>query len=304
MIEKDNGKIAFGMRTQRFASGFWRSNENTRAFGYRLWSPYVKINVFPKRFKKDWTGQLKAEWFFIRGKIQKAPESFETQNYPVRFNNLPNQGEANAVRFTLDTRKKMVRSTLNIKSDLQSGEFLDWGLMWQNEATFDYIYRGKGKRHLTTRVYFGMTNGEIPLHAAGQNGLNDYLFDGQMLGRSEFEGLLSRQYINTQGGLFLPAGRSFASNDFLFSARTAWDIPISLPINIYAGVATSDNLYVGTAGIGLPLIRSIFEVYIPLIHVDENGWESLHEGVYLRDLISFQLNLDLANPFNLVKKLQ
>lgn len=304
MIEKDNGQIAFGMRAQQFASGVWNSSSSNRIFGYRLFSPYIKINVFPRRFKKDWTGYFKAEWFFLNGKIQEASDEFELYSYPVRYNNLPNQGEANTVRFIFNTNKKMVRSSLNLKSDLQSGEFQDWGLMWQNEATFDYIYRGKGKRHWTTRAYIGITNGEIPLHAAGQNGLNDYLYDGQMLGRSEWSGLLSRQYLNTQGGLFMPGNKSFSSNDVLFSIRSAWDIPMRLPINIYAGAAASDSFYVGTAGIGLPIVRSIFEVYIPLLHMDSNGIESLTDGVFFRDLISFQLNLDLANPFNLVKKIQ
>jgi hypothetical protein len=84
--------------------------------------------------------------------------------------------------------KKMIRSRLDLKTDIQSGELLDWGIMLQNEATFDYIYRGKGKRHWSTRAYVGLTNGEILLSASGQNGNNDYLYEGQMLGRTEFTG--------------------------------------------------------------------------------------------------------------------
>jgi hypothetical protein len=305
MLEKDNGQIAFGARTQRFASGIQQTPTSSQIYGYRLWSPYIKINVFPRRFKKDWTGYFKAEWIFLRGKLQKETNDIELHDFALYYTEPRNEGEMNIVRFTFNTEKKMVRSSLNLKSDLQSGEFNSWGLMWQNEMTFDYIYRGKGKRHWTTRAYFGLTNGEVKLSAAGQNGTNDYLFDGHMMGRQETSGLLSRQYLNTQGGLFLPSGSFLYSNDGLFSIRTAIDAPIRLPVNIYAGMALDGEFnYIGTAGIGLPIVRNIFEIYLPLVHMDENGVKSLTDGVYFRDLIGFQLNLDLANPFNLVKKIQ
>ena len=304
MLEKDNGKVAFGMRTQRFAFDKVSGTNQTFVYGYRLIAPYVKVNLFPKRFKNDWKGHLKAEWFFLRG-TQSSNDGFaELNSYTLYVTPNRSRGEVNVFRMQMDARKKMLRSSLAFKSDLQSGEMLDWGIMWQNEATFDYIYRGKGKRHWTTRAYVGNTNGNITLSAAGQNGQSDYLFDGQMLGRGENTGLLSRQYLPTQGGLFLPSGTNFSSRDKLFSISTQLDIPLKMPIAFYMGAAYAEQeKYAVTGGIALPLVRSIFEVYIPLLHVNPQGNQSILDGVYFRDLISFQLNLDLANPFNMIKKL-
>jgi Peptidase family M1 domain len=304
LIEKDNGKVAFGLRAQRFAFANYYSGDQHHVRGYRLYSPFVRLNIFPKRFKKDWTGHVQAEWFFIRGKLSNN-DDIRLNDYTISINDLPNNGEANVFRFLGRANHKMIRSNLALKSEIQSGEFLDWGILSQSEAIFDYIYRGKGKRHWTTRAYLGISNGEIVLHASGQNGNSDYLYEGQYLGRSEYTGLLSRQYMASQGGLFLPNGHNLLSSKTLFSVRSQWEIPAKFPVALYSGAALhSSQNYIVTAGVAFPIIRNIFEVYLPLIHGDKNGIESLHESVILRDLVSFQLNLDMANPFQLIKKLQ
>jgi hypothetical protein len=303
-VEKDNGKIAVGLRAQQFASSNFYIHDKQIIQGYRLFSPFVRINLFPKRFKKDWSGELKMEWFFLSGKRKKEGE-ISLHSYSLDFAHSDNHGEVNVYRMQADVKKKYLRSALTIKSDLQSGEFLDWGIMLQNEATFDYIYRGKGKRHWKTRGYIGLTNGELALNASGQNGNSDYLYDGTMLGRSATMGILSRQYLATQGGLYLPKNSNFISKKALFSLQSQWEIPIRLPIALYAGVAASaSDRYVGTAGIAFPIARNILEFYLPLFHLDPTGIESLHDQVYFRDLIGFQLNLDLANPFYLHKRIQ
>jgi hypothetical protein len=95
------------------------------------------------------------------------------------------------------------------------------------------------------------------------------------------------------------------SSEILISLRSQWEVPFRLPLAIYAGAAAAgQDRYVITGGLALPVIRNIFEVYIPLIHGDRVGFESLHEKELFRDLITFQLNIDMANPFNLIKKLQ
>jgi Peptidase family M1 domain len=303
LIEKDNGKVACGIRAQRFAFSNFYIKDTHHILGYRLISPFVRINIFPKRFKKDWTGFIQAEWFFIRGKFSRN-QGIELQSFAISANNLPNQGEANVMRIQGKASKKMLRSRLDLKTDLQSGELLDWGIMLQTEASFDYIYRGKGKRHWSTRAYIGLTNGELPLSASGQNGNNDYLYDGHMLGRTEYTGILSRQYLPSQGGLFLPSGADLQSREMLISLRSQWEAPFRLPLALFAGAAAvNQERYILTAGIALPIIRNIFEVYVPLVHGDRHGIESLHEKVLFRDLITFQLNIDMANPFNLIKKL-
>lgn len=324
-LETYNGRMGFGIRAQRFAYETIGSDDSLSVYTYRLISPYLRIKLFPNRYKKDWSGELRAEWIMIGGRLKN--ESTSLYGEYTSFESKPNvsygkDGDIHHIRVTASVKKKMLRSELRIQSTVEAGEYTDYGLMHQHTVNYDYIYRGKGKKKIRNRLYFGQSNG-FTMYAAGQRtGIGhsvtstasivgqDYVYDALFLGRSESDGLLSQQIHRTQGGLAAPT--TLGANMILTSLNTEFDLPVKFPIGIYGGIALMQNkdlvkrntvnwTNAWNAGVSLPLIRNVFQIYVPLVYS-----QNIENGIQLKNLdftntILFELNLKLCNPLDLMR---
>ncbi len=332
-MEYNNGRIGVGVKGQRFAISTFPYNDNNYVRSYDVISPFIKFMLFPDRLQKDWRGDVEVAYFTI-GELLKNDNSklFGDYNqiYPV-FGKGP---RISHLRIRANLIKKMVRSEFRLQSSFEGGEYTNWSVFQQHTATFDYVYRGKGKKKIKSRLYYGNGDG-FYLNAAGQYGgvrydgnsprnqiAGDYVYDGLFLGRSEATGFLSQQFLRTQGGLAAPTQQS--ANKSLSSFNIEIDTPVKFPISLYGGIAllknykevatsngtentantTNDKTRVlWNAGVSLPAVPGIFQIYIPLLYSSNIRDEIKGRDLKFKQTIMFELNLNLMNPMELINKI-
>jgi len=182
----DNGKFAIGVRAQRFSF----DDLGNLDFSYAFVRPYVQLNLVPNRIKKDIKASVGFEYMLVANnlpiyrRIEKGGPFVPTiEKVNHHFG-----------RTRFDFSKKMLRSEIRWSSfvDVRQVGFSGRNTFThQHTLKYDYIYRGKGKKAVRTRLFYGYADHRGLLYTAGQTGLNDYGYDGLFLGRSESEGVLS-----------------------------------------------------------------------------------------------------------------
>ena len=108
-------------------------------------------------------------------------------------------------------------------------------------------------------------------------GANDYLYDDTYFGRSEREGMASQQISMREGGLKIPtyflASPIGRNDNWLAALNVKTDLPIKLPIRLFADVATFANAsqlnpnqskILFDAGVEVHF-KDIINIYIPLV---------------------------------------
>jgi hypothetical protein len=210
---------------------------------------------------------------------------------------------------------------------VEVGDFTNMNIMHQHTLDHEWVYKGKGAKKIRTRLYAGLGNG-FYLNATGQyggvrsnndspgNGLRgDYLYEGLFLGRDQQTGLLSQQFMRTQGGMAAPTTQS--ANGFLLSLNTEIDVPFKLPLGIYGGIAalknTSDtanirptNTDVRTlwnAGVCVRVIPNVLKVYVPIVYSQSIQDEVNSRSLNFAQSILFEFNIDGMNPFKIAENI-
>lgn len=332
-IEYDDGKFGFGIRGQRFAQATFPYDDNKHVVSYDVIAPYIQAKLFPDRMLKDWSGKVKVTMFSL-GQMIKNEDSKFVGDYTQIYPDYGKGPRVAHVRIEANVKKKTPRSEFTLSSTFEGGEYTNFGIAHQHALSHDWVYRGKGSKKIHTRLYYGGGDG-FYYNAAGQYGgmrydknspendiPADYAFDGLFLGRNETSGLLSQQFLRTQGGLAAPTQQS--ANGHLTSVNVEIDAPIGLPISFYAGAAilknrkdalNADIEIPGTvntnraqrtlwnAGVAFPLIPDIFKVYMPLVYSSDIKDEVNARNLSFGETIMFELRLEMANPFSLVKKI-
>lgn len=323
-IEYNNGTWAAGVLARRFgiATSVLDAEEAVRS--YDVLNPYVHYKMFRSRTAKDWSGSVRLSYFTIA--------EWYKENRKPKFNDflyIP-QGTDKTVRADqwradIELKKKLPRGTFTWNSQIEIGDFTDMNVMHQHTLNHEWVYKGKGAKKIRTRLYAGLGNG-FYLNVAGQygglrrnndspgNGLRgDYLYEGLFLGRDQQTGLLSQQFMRTQGGMAAPTTQS--ANGFLLSLTTEIDVPFKLPFGIYGGIAAlkndDDTAIIRTtntdvrtlwnAGVCMRVIPNILKIYIPIVYS-----ESIRDEVNARSLtfaqcILFEFNIQGMNPFKLAE---
>lgn len=328
-IGYDNGKVSFGVRGRRFGLGREDYDLSTTARSYHVIAPYVRAVLFPRRLKKDWSGDVGVTMFNLTQMI-RYEDSPLFGEYTYVHNPFTSRNNVVHLRMHANIRKTFPRSEFLYETSFEGGDYTDYAVFQQHSMSFKWVYRGKGKKRIYTRIYFGQGEG-FYLGAAGQYGgyrydaqsprnqiRSDYAFEGLFLGRDVTDGLLSQQFMRTQGGLAAPTQQT--ANKSLFSWNAEIDLPVKFPVRVYGGLAllrndkdyythegqltTNDNQRtLWNVGVNFPIIPDVLKIYMPLMYSS-----SIRDEVKARDLsfgqqIMFELKLDAANPFNIVKKI-
>jgi hypothetical protein len=186
----------------------------------------------------------------------------------------------------------------------------------EGNLRIDYNIKGKGL-HLRGYAgkFFSRGNNALVddryLLTTNFTGSNDYLYDGCYFGRTEREGLLSRQVGIQEGGQKIPTplygfplGKS---DDWLVGINLKSDLPFgSLPIRVYLDAGTyanavkvnpSGNRFLYSAGLELHAIQNIILVHIPiLVCTDYDDYlKSMYPDNKFAKSISFSVQLQNIN---------
>jgi hypothetical protein len=132
-------------------------------------------------------------------------------------------------------------------------------------------------RQINARLYAGTflynKNGDTPTFNFGLSSVNDYLFEYELLGRSETTGIFSQQFILAEGGFkskVLPA----SVNEWLVTANGSFNVWNWVEIYGDLGCVKNKNVaekWVYDSGVRLNLVTDYFELYFPVY--SNNGWE-------------------------------
>lgn len=141
-------------------------------------------------------------------------------------------------------------------------------------------------------------------------GFQDYRFENNFIGRNEFSGFWSRQIAQADGG-FVNSGFLGQSWDYLAAANIKFELPLPLPINIFANVAHYKNEepdrvnFIYEAGASITVLKGICEVYFPFVYSSAiDGALKLQGFDNFGSRIRFTLALEKLAPEQLIKKLK
>ncbi|MBA3971900.1 MAG: hypothetical protein H0X46_07110, partial [Bacteroidetes bacterium] len=234
-----------------------------------------------------------------KAKFEFTPAIYSRDNIITNFNDL-----------TLLFSKQNAIAPYDLGVNFQQGQ-----KMMKAALTGHYSYNFKKKnKGIDIRVFAGTfvgTNvadaGLYRFRMSGQTGSQDYLYDNIFLGRTETEGVLSMQFTDTDGGFkaFSFAGQSshwLAALNFKTSLGN-----LKLPIKLYGDIGTYEDGVSSTkkvmydAGLCLSFRKDVFEIYFPLVLSQEfKDYQKIYGGNY-GETIRFTLNLNLVNPFSLIR---
>ncbi len=333
-IEYNNGRFGGGAKVQRFAHGSFPYSAQTDVRTYDIIAPYVSAKLFTGRVKKDWSGEARITYISI-GEMVKNSSKPIFSDFTTVDQGYGQHQRAGLWRLQTMTKHKMPRSEFRMSHLFELGDYTYMTVVQQHTLEFDYIYHGKGKKKIKTRLYAGSSNG-FYLNAAGQYGgsrydkdspentlRNDYAYDGLFLGRDQSSGLLSQQFMRTQGGLAAPTAQS--ANRSILSMNVEMDLPFKLPLAVYGGIATLknsayvisnlpsknttgdvpqtsfDRRWLWNGGVSLSVIPNVLKVYVPIVYSSSIKDEVNARGLNFGQTIMFEFNIAQMNPFSIAQ---
>jgi hypothetical protein len=182
-------------------------------------------------------------------------------------------------------------------------------------------YFSKGNKHYKMRVFAGKflnTSGNISrqnFFLSANTGRQDYLYEDVLLGRSEGysdNNIFGQTLINRNGNMRINLPLS-GTDRWMIAMNNELTLPGKLPFNIFydlgvfeTPVTTNNNVIrygkatqYGVAGISIPIIQDIFEIYYPFIY-SKSIKEIYTINVLDANNIMIKLNLNINQP---IKKL-
>jgi hypothetical protein len=189
------------------------------------------------------------------------------------------------------------------------------GTMQKVALTANYSYKFKNKnKSFDVRFFAGTFVGTEPGFAglyrfrmSGWRGYQDYLYDNIYLGRTETDGILANQMTERDGGF-----KFYSANGQSGKWLTAVNLKSTLgnmkiPVGFYADLGTcgedgiNKDQFLYDAGVCLFIRKNIFEVFFPVLICNDFKAYKLANGLSYPETIRFTLNINLLNPFNLVR---
>jgi hypothetical protein len=265
-------------------------------------APELLIEFRKKRARSLYTNTLRYRNINI---IQEGA-SGKSENNAVSYSHATFYSNFNDLTYTLS--KKDALTPYNISVNLQQRKEMCKGALTAN-YTFNFRKKNKG---VDIRLFAGAflneaNNGDYRFRLSGQRGYQDYLYDHIYLGRMETEGILANQFTETDGGFkFYSAIGQTSKWITALNAKSSLG-NLKLPLCLYADIGlteydgrlTQKMLY--DAGVCLSLRKNVFEIYFPLLISNDFQKYKDANGLSYQETIRFTLNLNLINPFDLIR---
>ena len=212
-------------------------------------------------------------------------------------------------------RSDFVLRPFTLNTSVQAGQGFVRVNVW-----YDQHFRGKTKHHgVWVRGFAGIlpvydnpdANVQFLMSGLASNGFysKDYMYDEWLGGRNAEGGFFGQQVFVKDGGLKTLSTIGIGDNWMLGSG-----VSVAMPFRFihlymdaayYESAVSGKNVLSYSGGASLVLLKDVFEVYLPFLE-SKDIRESLSYVVKDRwyERISFQANIKLANPLNLLDKKQ
>jgi hypothetical protein len=288
-----NGFVQFSHKKKRrtiglngqkfsFANGSDVFNGQVREFEvkYARINPYVEFDWSPRNenLTKGVKHNLRLDFIqliqLVDGTISNIDAPLTPQSFSNSSGNFFTQVSYEYSKKINYRNKLSTRLIAQLPGILEVNNFGVFDPIASGEIRFSHIYNNKHKRTIEARVFaaqdFGTGNNFWSL--SGQTGLNDFTFQNLYLGRTEQEGILSRQLIQGHGMLRNPT--EINGFETMLAANVDVFLPFKLPFGFYGNWAVAGNRNVrtpgrsfqqfATAGVVLRLLKDKAEVYCTL----------------------------------------
>jgi hypothetical protein len=193
------------------------------------------------------------------------------------------------------------------------------------EGNYRFSYKGRN-RGFSARLFAGYVSyalGDYRLRMSGYatsefnvyGSVQDYTFEHVFLGRSESDGILSHQFVATEGGFKTPTATG-QSNSWLAAMNFKTNIPTRLPVKLFADIGwfgTRTTIPGGKSlmydyGLELTIISNVFSIYIPVgFSQDIQDYYNAQPGEPYSnwyDRIRYEIRFEKLNPLKLVRSIQ
>ena len=335
-------RIQIGLSGKTFSHGYWKGkfdtipNTFTYSEGFRFTKLAMAVNLRfrPKTLRSSIKTELTARFVAID---KAATPNFQIDQPDTTFYfTSPSamvRDDYNVAILRFSVNNSRVINPVSLALQVEQGTRANQGSLFGKafvEANYTLSTRRKNKG-LHLRLYGGlMYNANLSLYdrsfrlnAFATDGPNDYLFDQAFIGRMENDNFWAAQIYNKSGGGLLLRNDAMAfslgnTEKWMASLNTSYDLPIKLPLALYANAAyypapgyvgASSNLLF-ESGIAFKLIPGMAEVYFPVLLTGDlktgvktmNNPEKSKLNNYFRR-VTFMINFNRLDLFKTLRDL-
>ena len=254
----------------------YKTNHYDENLRYHVFFPSIVLNF---RDNKDLRSNIVRTFSFSNYTIRK--ESSESEKFLNDYS-IYNIGHA----YSEIDIVKYLRTSFNSQLSKNFGKI---------NFVFDYRKLLDNNRQFQARVYFGKflwnQNRDNTYFNYNLSRSGDYLFNGNYIGRSEEDGILSQQFIMAGGG-FKSFFENPSTNNFILSTNLNFGIwkwfESYLDLGILKDKNEKSRYFYGT-GVRLNILPDFFELYFPVS--SNNGFELSQENYSskIRFIVSYNL---------------
>jgi len=254
----------------------YNTNHYDKNLRYHIFFPSIVLNF---RDNKDLRSNIVRTFSFSNYTIRK--ESSDSENFLNDYS-IYNIGHA----YSEIDIVKYLRTSFNSQLSKDFGKI---------NFVFDYRKLLDNNRQFQARLYFGKflwnKNRDNTYFNYNLSRSGDYLFNGNYIGRSEEDGILSQQFIMAGGG-FKSFFKNPSTNNFILSTNINYGIwkwfESYIDLGILKDKDEKSRYFYGT-GIRLNILPDFFELYFPIS--SNNGFELSQENYIskIRFIVSYNL---------------
>ncbi|MEI6020124.1 MAG: M1 family metallopeptidase, partial [Bacteroidota bacterium] len=240
--------------------------------------------------------------------LETADNKFTLSAAGVETYTLSKKNEFRMVnQLHYELKNKRLFDPYHFTADLQQANSVS-----KISLQLNYRYNVSDKKQMEINCFFGtflsgslMSRGLYAFRPSGYNGYDDYLFNYNYLGRNESTGLAFSQFTEKDGNLkvWTPLGRS---STWMASIQLKSPKIGKLPLKVYADIMACDGQFLlkekmlWDAGINIPLIQQVVDIYIPLFYSKDIQNTLLLNNVGFFNRIRFTFNIHKLDPKNFI----
>jgi len=310
--KKSFQQVTFGAKAKSFAFDYYDTYTNNTANGTNFKSlnyNYYKIAPYLQLEIKKKTATSPFHQYITYTNHNLFTDSLVNQDYgfaPVQPKKKNVFSFVNQLNYQLINKRVINPFIFNL--DLQHT-----ANMSKISATLNYQITISKKHAVDLRLFAGSfltgsysERSYYSFRASGYNGYNDYLFNTNFVGRSEFGGFGFSQFSDVDGALkiWTPLGQT---PNWLAAINLRSPRIFILPLKVFADVVVCDGralnkeLFLWDAGLNLTLVKDIVEVYIPLVYSTDIKKTLELNNISKANTIRFTINVHKLVPKNLIR---